>query len=64
MRKAPFYPGGYGVRFPPQEASGDSPDLVLYLIHNDTFGTDSQNQLSHHRSFLPAHAVEHHPVLR
>lgn len=35
-----FYPGGDGVCFPPQEASGDGPDLVLDLIHDDSFGTD------------------------
>lgn len=38
-----FYPGGYGVGLPPEEAPGDSPDVVLHLVHNDSFGTDSQN---------------------
>lgn len=63
LRMSRSYPGGDGVCFPPQEASGDGPDLVLDLIHNDSFGTDSQNQLPHHGLLLAAHAVEHHPVL-
>lgn len=38
-----IYPGGYGVGLSPEEASGDSPDVVLHLVYNDSFGTDSQN---------------------
>lgn len=58
------HPSGYGVGFPPEEASGDSPEVVLHLVHDDSFGTDSQNQLSHHWPFLSPHAVEHNPILR
>lgn len=58
-----FYPSGYGVSFPPEEASGNSPHMVLHLVHDDSFGTDSQDQLSNHRPFLSPHTVEHNSIL-
>lgn len=57
-----FYPCGYRVSFSPEKAPGDSPEVVLRLIHYDSFGADSQNQLTHHWSFLSAHTVEHNSI--
>lgn len=58
-----LYPSGYGVGLPPEEASGDSAEVVLHLVHNDSFGTDPKNQLSHNWPFLSPHTVEHDPIL-
>ena len=57
------YPCGDGVGLPPEEAPGDRADVVLGLVEDDPLGADAQHQLSHHRPLLPAHPVEHHPVL-
>ncbi len=56
--------GGDFARLSPVESKACGSRVINNFIHNDSFGTHSQQQLSEHGLLLAAGAVEQYAVLR